>query len=205
MPDLLGGLEYTWPIYACAVIAYLLGSIPFGLIITRVAGLGDVRKIGSGNIGATNVLRTGRKELAALTLLLDTAKGAAAVLLAFDFGGPDYMVVAAVAAMVGHMYPIWLRFKGGKGIATGLGVILGISWPAGLAGFGTWLIIVAATRYVSPASVIAAILSVAYVWYFTHDMQYTQAIGVLALLTLFKHRMNMVRLVRGEEPKIGKS
>ena len=160
MPDLLGGLEYTWPIYACAVVAYLLGSVPFGLIITRVAGLGDVRKIGSGNIGATNVLRTGRKELAALTLLLDAAKGAAAVLLAYDFGGPDFMVVAAVAAMVGHMYPIWLKFKGGKGIATGLGVILGISWPAGLAGFGTWLVIVIVTRYVSPASVIAAIFSV---------------------------------------------
>ena len=197
-------LPFLGPYAVCALVAYFLGSIPFGLILTRLAGHGDVRKIGSGSIGASNVLRTGSKKLAALTLLLDAAKGAAAVFLAYDVGGPDFLVIAAVAVMVGHMFPIWLRFKGGKGIATGLGVILCISWPAGLAGFASWILIVAVTHYVSLASVIATILSVGYVCYFTNDIQYVQTVAVLSLLILFKHRANMMRLVRGEEPKIGK-
>ena len=136
----MGDLATIWPLIVTAVLAYLLGSVPFGLIVTRLAGLGDVRKIGSGSIGATNVLRTGNKSLAALTLLLDAAKGAAAVFLADAYGGETYQIVAGLAAIVGHMFPVWLGFRGGKGIATGLGIVLAISWPAAAAGLGTWIL-----------------------------------------------------------------
>ncbi|MBC6441434.1 MAG: glycerol-3-phosphate 1-O-acyltransferase PlsY [Rhodospirillales bacterium] len=196
-------LPFLWPYAVCALVAYLLGSIPFGLLITRWAGLGDIRKIGSGNIGATNVLRTGNKKLAALTVLLDAVKGAAAVLIAFDIGGPDFLVIASIAVMVGHMFPVWLKFRGGKAIATGMGVILSISWPAGLVTFAGWLLVVATTRYVSLGSIISSILSVIYIFYFTSDMQYVQTVAVLAVLTIIRHRSNIGRLFRGEEPKIG--
>tara|TARA_Y100001934_G_scaffold218967_1_gene260403 strand:+ start:11906 stop:12538 length:633 start_codon:yes stop_codon:yes gene_type:complete len=199
----LDALPFLWPYAACALAAYLIGSIPFGLVLTRLAGQGDIRTIGSGSTGATNVLRTGRKDLAALTLLLDAGKGALAVLLAHEFGGPDFVVIASVVVLVGHMFPVWLRFKGGKGIATGLGALLSIAWPVGLAGFATWFAIVLATRYVSLGSIISSLFSIIYVWYFTHDIQYVQTVAILAVLTLFAHRSNMVRLARGEESKIG--
>jgi len=197
-------LPYLWPYGACALAAYLLGSIPFGLILTRLAGHGDVRKIGSGSIGATNVLRTGRKDLAALTLLLDAAKGAAAVLIAYEVGGPDFLVIASVAVMIGHFFPVWLRFRGGKGIATGLGVILSITWPAGLVSFAVWLVVVGATKIVSLAGMISAVIAVICTWFFTNDMQYTQTVGLLAVLIVLKHHANIRRLLKGEEPTIGR-
>jgi acyl phosphate:glycerol-3-phosphate acyltransferase len=201
----LNDFSLTWPLVATGLLAYLLGSIPFGLIVTRLAGLGDVRKIGSGNIGATNVLRTGRKDLAALTLLLDAAKGAAAVLLAACYGGEADLLVAGLAVIIGHMYPIWLKFRGGKAIAAGLGVVLAISWPAALAGLATWIAVVALTRYSSLGSLIASAMIAIYVWFFTENLNYVVMMAAMALLVIFKHRGNIVRLLRGEEPKIGRS
>jgi glycerol-3-phosphate acyltransferase PlsY len=191
-----------WPLVATAVLAYLLGSIPFGLILTRIAGLGDVRQIGSGSIGATNVLRTGRKGLAALTLLLDAAKGYAAVALAGLYGGETYLIVAAHAAIIGHMFPVWLRFRGGKGIATGLGIVLAMSWPAALAGLATWIAVAVATRFSSLGSLISAVMVIAYVWFFTENLHYVETMVVLALLVFYKHRANIRRLLKGEESKI---
>src|SRR6185436_3747385 len=143
------------PLVVALIGGYLLGSIPFGLVLTRVAGLGDIRAIGSGNIGATNVLRTGRKGLAAATLMLDAAKGAAAVLLARHFAGADAALVAGAGAMLGHLFPVWLGFKGGKGVATGLGVLLAVAWPVGVAAGATWLAIAALFRFSSLAALAA--------------------------------------------------
>ncbi len=211
-------LTNAWPLLVTAVAAYLLGSIPFGLIVTRLAGLGDVRKIGSGSIGATNVLRTGNKGLAALTLLLDVGKGAAAVLLASRFGSESYAlapslavivgqglaIVAGLAAILGHMFPVWLGFRGGKGIATGLGIVLAISWPAALAGLATWIVVVVTTRISSLGSIISSVFIIAYVWFLTHNINYVWMMIVLAALVVFKHHSNIGRLWRGEEPKIGR-
>src|SRR6478752_3662029 len=140
MPHLLGSLDYTWPYYAAALGGYLLGSIPFGLLLTRAAGLGDIRRIGSGNIGATNVLRTGNKALAAATLLLDGLKGAVAVLVAARLGPDDAVLAAGVGAMLGHAFPVWLGFKGGKAVATAYGVLISAAWPVGLCAGAVWLI-----------------------------------------------------------------
>src|SRR4051794_2669677 len=141
-----------WPsLLLCAALAYLAGSIPFGLVLTRLAGHGDIRRIGSGNIGATNVLRTGDKKLALLTLLLDGAKGAAATLIAARFG-PAMAIVAAGASVIGHMFPVWLGFRGGKGVATALGVLFALSWPVGLAAAAVWLVTAVVTRYSSLAA-----------------------------------------------------
>src|SRR5687768_5454995 len=148
MPSFLGDFSYTWPFWAALVGGYLLGSIPFGLVLTKLAGLGDIRNIGSGSIGATNVLRTGRKGLAAATVLLDGGKGAAAVLLAGTMG-PDMAFRAGAGAMIGHCFPVWLRFKGGKGFATALGTLIAIAWPVGLLACLTWLIVAALFRYSS--------------------------------------------------------
>src|SRR5262249_25696221 len=154
MPEPLGGFAYTWPYYAAAICGCLGGSIPFGLLLTRLAGLGDIRTIGSGNIGATNVLRTGHKGLAALTLLLDGGKGALAVLIARRFG-PDMAVLAGAGAVLGHILPVWIGFKGGKGVATALGVLLAIAWPVGVLAGATWLAVAFATRYSSLAALVA--------------------------------------------------
>src|SRR5260221_14624368 len=157
MPHPLGDFSLTWPFLAAAVIAYLLGSIPFGLVLTRIAGYGDIRAIGSGNIGATNVLRTGNKTLALLTLVLDFAKGAVAVLIGAQFG-PDITVIAAAAVVLGHLFPVWLGFKGGKGVATAGGVLLALAWPVGLLAAAPWLVVALALRYSSlsaPASFLA--------------------------------------------------
>lgn len=185
-----------------AVIGYLLGSIPFGMVLTRIMGLGNLREIGSGNIGATNVLRTGNKTAAALTLLLDGAKGAVAVLLARAVTGEDAAQLAGLAAMLGHCYPVWLRFQGGKGVATYIGVILALAWPVGLAVSGTWLAVVAATRISSYAALAAAAIST--VWIVLLGAGEALFLGAaLTLLIFWRHRSNIARLRAGTEPKIG--
>ncbi|MFI5025074.1 MAG: glycerol-3-phosphate 1-O-acyltransferase PlsY [Alphaproteobacteria bacterium] len=201
MPSPLGNFSYTWPFLAAAVAGYLLGSIPFGLLLTRLAGMGDIRKIGSGNIGATNVLRTGNRALAALTLLLDGGKGAAAVLLGARFG-PDTAVLAGAGAIVGHLFPLWLGFKGGKGVATGLGVLLAAAFPAGLAACATWLAVAFLFRYSSLAALASFALSPLYGW-LLGDPQIAQLAAFVAVLVFIRHLGNIRRLLKGEEPKIG--
>ncbi len=197
-------LPFLWPYALCALVAYLMGSIPFGLILTRLAGQGDIRKIGSGSIGATNVLRTGNKTLAAATLLLDTGKGAAAVLIGQYYGGPDFAVIAAFMVIVGHLFSVWLRFRGGKGIAAGLGVMLALAWPAGLIALVVWVVLAAVIRISSLASIAAAASAPIAIWFVTHDVQYAQTAALIALLIIIKHHSNILRLFRGEEPRIGK-
>lgn len=194
---------------AALVLGYLLGSIPFGLILTRVAGLGDVRDIGSGNIGATNVLRTGNKGLAALTLILDLLKGTAAVIIGHAVGVlggvADASLVAGVAglgAFIGHTFPVWLEFKGGKGVATYIGVLLGFNWPAGLAFCSVWLFVAVLSRYSSLSAIVAAIVTP--IWLLTVGDSATALLAaLLSVLLIFKHRANIHRLVAGEEPRIG--
>jgi glycerol-3-phosphate acyltransferase PlsY len=203
MPAPLGDFAYTWPFLAALVGGYLLGSIPFGLVLTKLAGLGDVRKIGSGSIGATNVLRTGNKFLALMTLLLDGGKGAAAVLLAGTIG-QDMAVLAAAGAFLGHLFPLWLKFKGGKGFATFLGIMLAIAWPVGVLCCLTWLATAAVFRYSSLAALVAAAAGPLYaIW--LADPQRMELAGALALLIFIRHHQNIRRLMRREEPKIGKS
>ena len=195
-------------IYA-GVIAYLLGSIPFGLLLTRAAGLGDIRKIGSGNIGATNVLRTGNRPLAAATLVLDALKGTAAVLIARYFWSEDAALIAGVFAFLGHCFPVWLGFKGGKGVAVMIGVLLGLCWPVALIFCAVWLIIAFAQRYSSLSALTAAVTSpifayVAGLYGLTPDGAKLAAVAaVLALILIIKHRGNIERLIQGTEPKIG--
>jgi acyl phosphate:glycerol-3-phosphate acyltransferase len=191
----------AWPFILAAALAYLLGSIPFGLVVTRLAGYGDIRRIGSGNIGATNVLRTGSKGLAALTMLLDLAKGAVAVLIARRFG-PDMAAVAAVFVFLGHLYPVWLGFKGGKGVATAGGIVIAYAWPVGLAALATWLAVAVATRYSSLAALTACALAPLYTWLLTRDMRTTEVILVLAVIVILRHHANIRRLLRGEESRI---
>ncbi len=187
---------------AAAVFGYLLGSIPFGLLLTRLAGTADLRSIGSGNIGATNVLRTGRKDLAAATLLLDALKGTAAVVVASRLGGPGAGLVAGCGAFAGHLFPVWLRFRGGKGVATFLGCLLGAFWPAGLGFAAVWLGVAFATRY-SSASALSA--SAAAVVLLAALGQITAAVAflILAALLWFSHRANIARLLAGTETRIG--
>ena len=201
MPEPLGGLGYLWPYWAAAIGGYLLGSIPFGLLLTRLAGLGDIRSIGSGNIGATNVLRTGRKGLAAATLLLDGAKGALAVLLAGRYG-PDMAVLAGGGAVIGHVAPVWLGFKGGKGVATALGVLLALSWPVGVLAMATWLAVAALARISSLAALVALAASPVYAW-FLADPQRAQLAAFLAIVVWLRHHENIRRILKGDEPRIG--
>lgn len=187
-----------------AVAAYLLGSIPFGLVIARAFGLGDLRKIGSGNIGATNVLRTGSKPAAALTLTCDVGKGAFAVFIARSLFGGNAAEMAGFAAFLGHCYPIYLGFKGGKGVATFLGTVLALVWPVGLAVCATWLATAAALRFSSLAALVAAALSPVYALLLGQP-GFAAGLAAMALLIFLRHRGNIMRLVRGTEPRIGKS
>ncbi len=189
--------------FGTALIAYLLGSIPFGLLLTRAAGLGDIRAIGSGNIGATNVLRTGKRGLAAATLLLDGAKGAAAVQIVGLFLGIWLMPLAAVAAVIGHCFPVWLRFRGGKGVATGLGALLALDWRVGLAACATWLIVAFATR-ISSAGALAAFAVAPLVAAWLSPPWWWLAPLAIAALIYRRHEANIRRLLAGTEPRIGR-
>ena len=185
-----------------AVLAYLLGSVPFGIVITRALGLGDLRQIGSGNIGATNVLRTGHKGAALATLLLDAAKGGIAVLIARATVGEDAAQVAALASFLGHLFPVWLGFKGGKGVATFLGTLLALAWPVGLAVCATWALVAALTRISSLAALVAAASSAVWLFFFHHGTMILLAM-VLTVLVYIRHWANLERIKAGTEPKIG--
>jgi glycerol-3-phosphate acyltransferase PlsY len=187
-----------------AVAAYLLGSVPFGIVMARLFGLGDLRKIGSGNIGATNVLRTGNRPAAFLTLVLDAGKGGIAVLLARAIvGEEDAAQIAGLAAFFGHCFPIYLYFKGGKGVATFLGTLLALWWPLGLAACATWLVTAAILRYSSVAALTAAALSPVWAWLMGRP-ETALLCGLLAVLIFVRHRDNILRLRAGTEPRIGR-
>lgn len=189
--------------YAAAIIGgYLLGSIPFGLVITRMAGLGDIRAVGSGNIGATNVLRTGRKDLAAATLVLDAGKAGAAALIFWALIGREAGLIAGAAAFTGHCFPVWLKFKGGKGVATFFGVLLATAWPVGLSAAAVWLATAAIFRFSSLGALAAAAAAPVIVWFL--GMADVAALCLfLAVLIYWLHRANIQRLLKGEEPRIG--
>ena len=192
------------PYYAAALMfGYLLGSIPFGLILTRLAGTPDIRSIGSGNIGATNVLRTGRKGLAAATLLGDALKGTVAVLVMYRIWGKDHAILAGLGAFLGHLFPVWLKFKGGKGVATYIGILLALAWPAAIAFCLIWLAVAALTRYSSLAALVAS-LATPFVLWMLDDRQEAQLFALLTVLLWLMHRENIMRLIRGTEGKIGK-
>jgi acyl phosphate:glycerol-3-phosphate acyltransferase len=184
------------------VLGYLLGSIPFGLLLTRLAGTQDLRTIGSGNIGATNVLRTGRKSLAAATLIGDMLKGTVAVIIAGHFGGPNAAMLAALGAFLGHLFPVWLKFKGGKGVATYLGVLLGLFWPGALVFAVLWLATAFTSRYSSLSALVAAFVTPIFLWWFGHAAL-ASLFAVLTLLLFYTHRENIKRLQAGTEGKIG--
>lgn len=187
-----------------AVLGYLLGSIPFGLVITRTLGLGDLRAIGSGNIGATNVLRTGNRGAALATLVLDSGKGAIAVLLARWLGGESAALVAGAAAFLGHLFPVWLGFRGGKGVATFLGTALALFWPVGLIACGLWLAIAAITRISSLSALVAAAGAPVMALVFgLRGLALT--LGFMAVLIVIRHRTNIGRLLAGTEPRIGRN
>ncbi len=187
---------------AAALLGYLIGNVPFGLLLTRAAGLGDIRAIGSGNIGATNVLRTGRKALAAATLLLDGAKGAVAVPLGAYLAGPAGGLVAGIAVVLGHVFPVWLGFKGGKGVATGFGVLLTAAPLAGLAAGVVWLLVAAATRISSAGALAASAAAPLFAWVTGRPMAAWLALAVGALIW-WRHAPNIARLRAGTEPRIG--
>ncbi len=185
-----------------AVLAYLLGSVPFGIVITRALGLGDLRKIGSGNIGATNVLRTGNKPAALATLVLDAAKGGIAVLIARALVGEDASQLAGLASFLGHLFPVWLGFRGGKGVATFLGILLALAWPVGLGVCATWAVVALVTRTSSIAALLAAGLSPFWVFYFDEGTIFALTF-VLMLLVYLRHAENLKRIRAGTEPKFG--
>jgi glycerol-3-phosphate acyltransferase PlsY len=184
------------------VLGYLLGSIPFGLVLTRLAGTQDLRSIGSGSIGTTNVLRTGRKDLAAATLIGDMLKGTIAVIIAGYFGGPDAAMLAALGAFLGHLFPVWLKFRGGKGVAVYIGVLLGLLWPAALLFCLIWLAVAVITRYSSLSALIASLATPVLLWWFG-QLALAALFAVLTLLVFFVHRENIKRLLAGTESKIG--
>jgi len=206
-------VSLDWSLLPAAVAAlafgYLCGSIPFGLILTRLAGTADIRAIGSGNIGATNVLRTGRKGLAALTLLGDTLKGAAAVLAVYAYYGPEFRyfghelaMPAALGAFLGHLFPVWLGFKGGKGVATYIGILAALAWPAAVVFCLIWLAVAALTRYSSLAALSASAAALALLWLLP-DRAAAELFTLLTAALFLMHRANIARLIRGTESKIG--
>jgi acyl phosphate:glycerol-3-phosphate acyltransferase len=202
MPGFLSSIAMGWPYLLAVLLAsYLLGSIPFGLILTRLAGLGDIRRIGSGNIGATNVLRTGNKALAAATLILDGAKGAVAVLVAQHLYGPDAAIVAGAGAFLGHLFPVWLKFHGGKGMATTIGVLLAIAWPVGLIACAVWLLVALLFRYSSLAALIAVAAAPVAAWFLANHQTAGLAL-FLAVVVWQRHHENIGRLLKGRESRI---
>jgi glycerol-3-phosphate acyltransferase PlsY len=195
----------SWPVLIGAfALGYLLGSIPFGLLLTKLFGGPDIRSVGSGNIGATNVLRTGRKGLAAATLLCDMLKGTASVVIARHVFGPEAALVAGFGAFLGHLFPVWLGFKGGKGVATFIGVLLGFSWIAVLVYAAIWAVIAVATRYSSLSGLLACAATPAILWSLGQPTQ-AKLFFVLAILVFITHRANISRLIAGTESKIGQS
>jgi glycerol-3-phosphate acyltransferase PlsY len=184
------------------VLGYLLGSIPFGLILTKFAGTQDLRSIGSGNIGATNVLRTGHKGLAAATLICDMLKGTVAVVIAGYFGGPNAAMLAALGAFLGHLFPVWLKFKGGKGVAVYIGVLIGLFWPAAVVFCVLWIATAATTRYSSLSAFVASFVTPIFLWWFGHPAL-ASLFAVLTLLLFYVHRENIKRLQAGTEGRIG--
>jgi glycerol-3-phosphate acyltransferase PlsY len=193
----------SWQAIAIGLVGgYLLGSIPFGLIFARLAGAGDVRKIGSGSIGATNVLRTGKRTAAALTLLFDAAKGAAAVLVAQRWLNADAALFAGLGAFLGHLFPVWLGFRGGKGVAVSLGILLTVYWPVALLSLAAWIAMLAAFRISSLSALVAAVATPISMFLF-HRPHETVLAVLLAILVFISHRENIRRLLRGEEPKVG--
>jgi acyl phosphate:glycerol-3-phosphate acyltransferase len=184
------------------LIGYLFGSIPFGLVLTRLAGTQDLRSVGSGNIGATNVLRTGHKGLAAATLISDMLKGTIAVIIAGSFGGPDAAMLAALGAFLGHLFPVWLKFRGGKGVAVYIGVLIGLFWPAAVVFCVLWLATAAITRYSSLSALVASFVTPIFLWWFGH-LALASLFAVLTLLLFYMHRENIKRLQAGTESKIG--
>src|ERR1700686_2233396 len=187
---------------AAFIFGYLCGSIPFGILLTRLAGTPDLRSIGSGNIGATNVLRTGRKGLAAATLICDMLKGAAAVLIAGYFRGPDAAMLAALGAFLGHLFPVWLKFKGGKGVAVYIGVLIGLFWPAAILFCVLWIATAVTTRYSSLSALVASVVTPIFLWWFGH-LALALLFAVLTLLLFYMHRANIARLQAGTEARIG--
>ena len=185
------------------IIGYLFGSIPFGLLLTQLARTPDIRTIGSGNIGATNVLRTGRKGLALATLLLDALKGTAGVIVAGFIGGPNAALIAGLGAFLGHLFPIWLKFHGGKGVATYIGVLLGLFWPAALVFCGIWIVVALIARYSSLSALVASLLTPVFLWWMQQPTLALLFVG-LTILLWSKHRQNISRLLAGTEGKIGK-
>ena len=198
MPASINSISAT---VACALLAYLAGSIPFGLILTKASGHGDIREIGSGNIGATNVLRTGDKALALATLFCDIAKGFLPVFVAVRFG-TEFADVAALCAVLGHVFPVWLKFRGGKGVATAFGVLIAYAWPVALAALVTWLVVAGVFRYSSVAALAATTLAPLYTWYFASRGRSVLVVLAIVLLIVWRHRANIMRLMRGEETKI---
>jgi glycerol-3-phosphate acyltransferase PlsY len=192
----------AFPVIIAAVLGYLSGSVPFGLILTRMAGLGDVRSIGSGNIGATNVLRTGNKGLAAATLLLDALKGTVPALLGTYFLGVEGGVIAGLFAFLGHIFPVWLGFKGGKGVATYIGVMFGLDWRMGLLFLVVWIATAAISRY-SSLSALVATVAIPVVEFFTGDIKIAALAALMSVIVWIKHRANIERLLSGGESRIG--
>jgi acyl phosphate:glycerol-3-phosphate acyltransferase len=186
------------------MIGYLLGSIPFGLVLTRLAGTQDLRSIGSGNIGATNVLRTGHKGLAAATLLLDALKGTAAVVIASHLGGPRAAMVAGLGAFLGHLFPVWLKFRGGKGVAVYIGILLGLFWKAAMLFCLIWLVTAVCFRYSSLSALVATFVTPFLLWWFGH-LALASLFAVLTLLLFYMHRENIKRLQSGREGRIGQT
>ncbi len=184
------------------VLGYLLGSIPFGLILTKLAHTQDLRSIGSGNIGATNVLRTGRKGLAAATLLLDMLKGTVAVIIAGHYGGPNAAMLAALGAFLGHLFPVWLKFRGGKGVAVYIGVLIGLFWPAAAVFCAIWLATAVISRYSSLSALVASVATPIFLWWSEHAAL-AALFALLTLLRFYMHRENIRRLRAGTEGKIG--
>lgn len=202
MPDPISW-SLALPYYSAALLfGYFCGSVPFGLLFTKYAGLGDVRSIGSGSIGATNVLRTGNKKLAALTLLADFAKGLVPALLAQRWG-PDIAVIAALGAVLGHIFPLWLKFKGGKGVATYIGVLAGLFWPVALIFCATWLSVAALSRISSIAALVAIAATPAWLFFYFDEWQLSELFILLGIIVYIAHHQNIVRIVTGKETKIG--